>query len=78
VDDTRKWLMWLSQECQLPSIITECLMYDGPTLCSLSEQELTLLTGSPDTGLKVSAQLEIWKNGELYFQLFHECSIYHD
>lgn len=52
--------------------LSDCLSFDGVTLCNFNEQEFILLTGSEDTGRKVAAQLDLWKNGKLC--LAHSCS----
>lgn len=60
--DTRKWLSWVANIYQLGDL-SDCLSFDGATLCNFSEQEFILLTGSEDTGRKIAAQLDLWKNG---------------
>lgn len=62
VDDTRKWLCWVAELYQIGDL-TACLSFDGRTLCQFSEQDFVHITGTEDSGLKIAAQLDLWKNG---------------
>lgn len=63
VEDTHKWLHWVGQLYHIGDL-TNCLSYDGRTLCGFTEEDFIILSGAKDIGQKIAAQLDIWKNGK--------------
>ncbi|XP_067935117.1 uncharacterized protein [Watersipora subatra] len=60
LEDTLKWLQWVANLYHI-SDVTNCLSFDGATLCGFSEEDFIFLTGTKEIGQKIAAQLDLWK-----------------
>ncbi|XP_075545533.1 DNA-binding protein D-ETS-4-like isoform X1 [Dermacentor variabilis] len=60
VANVHSWLVWTQQQYGCPSFRTDYFNMNGPTLCSLSEEDFRIR--APGSGDIFSAQLEIWKS----------------